>query len=549
MIVFTVMFAAVLLDGTAAIATDDVFLLSRSTNQTSVGLAPRKSSNASSPSQKDAPQALVYLSSGGTDQNNHTTTQTDRLSFSQSQHQQEFPSPSPSSFQGSTTYENAALPPSAVLSSSPTQRHAVSNDAAITTIARIGSTLSSPSPSSFPSTSSYDTSAAVNIKPTTATSTIDEREFTLYVTFSLPNVASAMNASTASIFEGVMRAYIDENFPSVPGVVVEVIFVTVISQLVIQGDHADDSVELEVDAALQGSIAIDSSITSRSRISIQYRIVMTPSTDIEAVLSELSQASSFFAPTQATYTSTLDRGILPAGESSTTARGLGVTEWMVVVGAAAGAVMICLLAALGICVAHRRNRIKRLKATNSPEARNAGNATANEVNEEMRSSSVRQSRGESSSYSSSCISSGSDYFKTVGFAKEPSSTLQYPVQERRDVNGINDTWSDQASSVSSMSDLLYDNWSVFSGVQSRSIAKDCDNSDGFTGRTKYKSNHVVDPLSMSHNESVLEMLTVESLDEFESALPVPSKLLVGDVESQRSETSIDSVGGRCYGHF
>lgn len=261
-----------------------------------------------------------------------------------------------------------------------------------------------------------------------------------------------------------------KNIPSSPGVTVDVASIIVIGQLLIRSDD-DKEVEvfvLQVDIVVSGWIAMDQDVTNLTRIAVQNSISLTPYSNSDLLWSYLNTASAFFKSIDLVTTS-FDNENIPMPPINAEVDGRTVSKPIAV--ATAGTLAMVLLLALGRFIAfrqHRKRAMRQNKLSGNKDDSIEGNCVGRPPVQQIGSD---DQASVASSVSSTCMSEvhcGVGRYlngQSGGTTKE-----HYPVQERRipgQIKGkhsVREQRSDQASNVSVMSDLLFDNWSVFSAV-------------------------------------------------------------------------------------
>ena len=259
-----------------------------------------------------------------------------------------------------------------------------------------------------------------------------------------------------------------KNIPSSPGVTVDVASIIVIGQLLIRsGDDKEVEVSvLQVDIVVSGWIAMDQDVTNLTRIAVQNSISLTPYSNSDLLWSYLNKASAFFKSIDLVTTS-FDNENIPMPPINAEVDGRTVSKPMAV--ATAGTLAMVLLLALGGFIAfrqHRKRATRQKKLSGNKDDSIEGNCVGRPP--------VQQIGSDDQASVASSVSSMSEVHCGVGRylnGQSGGTTKEhYPVQERRmpgQIKGkhsVREQRSDQASNVSVMSDLLFDNWSVFSAV-------------------------------------------------------------------------------------
>ena len=258
-----------------------------------------------------------------------------------------------------------------------------------------------------------------------------------------------------------------KNIPSSPGVTVDVASIIVIGQLLIRsGDDKEVEVSvLQVDIVVSGWIAMDQDVTNLTRIAVLNSISLTPYSNSDLLWSCLNTASAFFKSIDLVTTS-FDNENIPMPPINAEVDGRTVSKPMAV--ATAGTLAMVLLLALGGFIAfrqHRKRAMRQKKLSGNKDDSIEGNCVGRPP--------VQQIGSDDQASVASSVSSMSEVHCGVGRCLNGhggTTKEHYPVQERRipgQIKGkhsVREQRSDQASNVSVMSDLLFDNWSVFSAV-------------------------------------------------------------------------------------
>ena len=311
----------------------------------------------------------------------------------------------------------------------------------------------------------------------TTSKLVETKDFRLYLTLYLSNINSEMNATTTEIFQNATQTFMAKNIPSSPGVAVEVASIIVIGQLLIRsGDEKEVEVSvLQVDVVVSGWIAMDQDVTNLTRIAVQNSISLTPYSNSDLLRSYLNTVSAFFKSIDLVTTS-FDNDNIPMLPVNAEVDERTVSKPMAV--ATAGTLAMVLLLALGGFIAFRQHRKRAMRQKKSSD-----NGASRACNKDdpiegicVGRPPVQQieSDGQASVASSVSSTSMSEIYCGVGRYRNGQSggatKEHYPVQERRipsQIKGkrsVREQRSDQASNVSVMSDLLFDNWSMFSAV-------------------------------------------------------------------------------------
>lgn len=324
-------------------------------------------------------------------------------------------------------------------------------------------------PSAKPSTS--PTPSIVTTSDTTSNKLVEtKKDFQLYLTLYLSNINSEMNATTTEIFQNATHTFMVKNIPSSPGVNVDVASIIVIGQLPIRsGDDKEVEVSaLQVDIVVSGWIAMDQDVTNLTRIAVQNSISLTPYSNSDLLWSYLNTTSAFFKSIDLVTTS-FDNENIPMPPINAEVDGRTVSKPMAV--ATAGTLAMVLLLALGGFIAfrqHRKRAMRQKKLSGNKDDSIEGNCVGRPPVQQIGSDDQASVASSISSMMSEIHCGVGRYLngQSGGTPKE-----HYPVQERKmpdQIEGmcsVREQRSDQASTnVSVMSDLLFDNWSVFAAV-------------------------------------------------------------------------------------
>ena len=305
---------------------------------------------------------------------------------------------------------------------------------------------------------------------------VETKDFQLYLTLYLSNINSEMNATTTEIFQNTTHAFVAKNIPSSPGVTVDIASIIVIGQLLIRSGDDKTEVEvsvLQVDVIVSGWITMDQDVTNLTRIAVQNSISLTPYSNSDLLRSYLNTASVFFKSIDLVTTS-FDNENIPLPPINVEVDERTVSKPMAV--ATAGTLAVVLLLALAGFISFRQHRKGAMR-----QKKLSGNGASCACNKDDPIEDICVGRPPVQQI-------GSDYPASVASSVSSTSEIRcgggryqngqsggttkehYPVQERRipgQIKGKHSTReqrSDQASNVSVMSDLLFDNWSMFSAV-------------------------------------------------------------------------------------
>jgi len=288
---------------------------------------------------------------------------------------------------------------------------------------------------------------------------VETKDFQLYLTLYLSNINSEMNATTTEIFQNTTHAFVAKNIPSSPGVTVDIASIIVIGQLLIRsGDDKEVEVSvLQVDVVVSGWIAMDQDVTNLTRIAVQNSISLTPYSNSDLLRSYLNTASAFFKSIDLVTTSFYNDNI-PILPTNTEVDERSVSKPMAV--ATAGTLAVVLLLALARFISFRQHRKRAMR-----KKKLSGNGASCACSKVDPIEGICAGRPPVQQIEIFCGVGRYLNGQSGGTSKE-----HYPVQERRlpdQIKGkhsIREQRSDQASNVSVMSDLLFDNWSMFSAV-------------------------------------------------------------------------------------
>ena len=288
-----------------------------------------------------------------------------------------------------------------------------------------------------------------------------------------------MDATTKNIFENTTLTFMAENAPTPPGVAIDIKSVVVIGQLLVKlGEPKEENKEapiLQIDAYVSGSISMDFHSTNLTRVAVQNSIASIPYSYSASLKSSLLGASTFFGSIdQITTSFNNDNGLVPGLGASTNENAVGISKPMVV--ATAGTLTLFLILILGGAISFHRQR-KRA----SRKKKSSSNISPH-PNDPMKDiCSVRPplqhvAPDDQASVTSSVSGISEIFCGTFRHLnkKDTSSGVrairkQYPIQEKRGNENrqycsIQAKGSDQASNASVLSDLFFDNWSVFSAM-------------------------------------------------------------------------------------
>ena len=307
--------------------------------------------------------------------------------------------------------------------------------------------------------------------------------FELYFTLYLSPASSKMDVATTNVFQNCTLAFVIENVPTFPGVAIDVNSIVVIGQLLVKLEESkmdDDQVPvLQIDAFVSGSIAMDFHITNLTRVAVQNSITLTLFSHGASLQSYLSAASIFFESIdQITTSHQTDNSLIVA--VSTEANEIGISKPAVL--ATAGTLTLFLIIILGGFISFRRYRKralrkKKLSSNYAPDATGSIDKNCREMPPVQHIASDDQASVTSSVSGISEILCGALRYSKGEVSGARAIKERYPVQERR-MNESKQQYytqekrSDQAWNVSVLSDLFFDNWSVFSAIRPVETTRD-----------------------------------------------------------------------------
>ena len=312
---------------------------------------------------------------------------------------------------------------------------------------------------------------------------VETKDFRLYLTLYLSNINSEMNATTTEIFQNTTHTFMAKNIPSSPGVTVDVASIIVIGQLLIRSGDDKTEVEvsvLQVDVIVSGWITMDQDVTNLTRIAVQNSISLTPYSNSDLLRSYLNTASAFFKSIDLVTTSFYNDNI-PILPTNTEVDERSVSKPMAV--ATAGTLAVVLLLALARFISFRQHRKRAMR-----KKKLSGNGASCACSKVDPIEGICAGRPPVQQIEIFCGVGRYLNGQSGGTSKE-----HYPVQERRlpdQIKGkhsIREQRSDQASNVSVMSDLLFDNWSMFSAVDTINMIDAKDQKDDLVGRFTIES--------------------------------------------------------------
>ena len=305
--------------------------------------------------------------------------------------------------------------------------------------------------------------------------------FKLYFTLYISPASSKMDVATTNVFQNCTLTFMTENVPTFSGVAVDVNSIVVIGQLLVKQEESkmDKDQVLQIDAFVSGSIAMDFQITNLTRVAVQKSITLTLFSHGASLQSYLSAASIFFESIdQSTMSHQNDNGLVVA--VSTEANEIGISKPAVL--ATAGTLTLFLIIILVGFISFRRYRKralrkKKLSSNYAPDATGPIDENCRERPPVQHIASDDQASVTSSVSGISEILCGALRYSKGEVSGARAIKERYPVQERR-MNESKQQYytqekrSDQASNVSVLSDLFFDNWSVFSAIRPVETTRD-----------------------------------------------------------------------------
>lgn len=322
----------------------------------------------------------------------------------------------------------------------------------------------------------YSSTPTPSSRPSMFASSPRTDSFKLYFTLYLSPASSKMDVATTNFFENSTLEFMTENVPTFPGVAVDVNSIVVIGQLLVKQEESnmdnDQVPVLQIDVFVSGSIAMDFHITNLTRIAVQNSISLTLFSRGPSLQSHLHAASVFFESIdQITTSYQNDNGLVVA--VSTEANAIGISKPAVL--ATAGTLTLFLIMILGGFMSFRRYRKrglrkKKISSTHAPDPTDSIDENCRErppvqhIASDDLASVTSSVSGISEIFCGALRCSKGEVVSGTRVIKE-----RYPIQERR-TNGSKQQYStqenrsDQASNVSVLSDLFFDNWSVFSAI-------------------------------------------------------------------------------------
>ena len=307
--------------------------------------------------------------------------------------------------------------------------------------------------------------------------------FKLYFKLYLSPASSKMDVATTNVFQNSTLTFMTENVPTFPGVAVDVSSIVVIGQLPLKQEESKmdegNIPVLQVDAFVSGSIAMNFHITNLTRIAVQKAITLTFAACAASFQSDLHAASVFFESIdQITTSYQNDNG--PIVAVSTEANKIVISKPAVL--ATAGTLTLFLIMILVGFMSFRRYRKRALRERYASNYNVPDPTDSIDENHRERPPVQHIADDDQASVTSSVSGISEILCGTFRYSKREVSCARvvkerYPVQERRthgseQQHSTQEKRSDQASNVSVLSDLLFDNdWSVFSAIRPEETRK------------------------------------------------------------------------------